>query len=227
MKCVALLATLAYVGIAGAADADWPRYGGDDAKTRHSALRGINRANVGQLTLAWSYDTGEKGDTQTQPIVVGRTLYGYTPSHKTFALDATTGKPLWTFDSGIAGVGANRGLMYWKSGEDARVFAAVDNFVYALNAITGKPVTEFGQAGRIDLRENLGRDAASQSVRLTTPGVIYRDLMILGGRVSEGLPASPGHVRAYDVRTGALRWTFRTIPQPGEPGYDTWPKDAW
>jgi quinoprotein glucose dehydrogenase len=222
-----VVAMLAHAGIANAADADWPRYGGDDAKTRHSALQGINRANVGQLALAWKYDTGEKGDTQTQPIVVGRTLYGYTPSHKTFALDAATGKLLWTFDSGIVGVGANRGLMYWKDGEDARVFAAVDNFVYALNATTGKPVIGFGEAGRIDLRENLGRDAASQSVRLTTPGVIYRDLLILGGRVSEVLPASPGHVRAYDVRTGNLRWTFRTIPQPGEPGHDTWPKDAW
>ena len=222
-----VVAMLAHAGIANAADADWPRYGGDDAKTRHSALTQINRGNVSQLALAWQHDTGEKGDTQTQPIVVGRTLYGYTPSHKTFALDATTGRQLWLFDSGIAGVGANRGLMYWKHGKDARVFAAVDNFVYALDALTGKPVTAFGKAGRIDLREDLGRDAASQSVRLTTPGVIYRDLMILGGRVSEGLPASPGHVRAYDVRTGALRWTFRTIPQPGERGYDTWPKDAW
>jgi len=226
-RAAVLIATLGLAGIARAGDADWPRYGGDDAKTRHSALTQIHRGNVGQLALAWQHDTGEKGDTQTQPIVVGRTLYGYTPSHKTFALDAATGRQLWSFDSGIAGVGANRGLMYWRDGEDARVFAAVDNFVYALNAITGKPVAAFGKAGRIDLREDLGRDAASQSVRLTTPGVIYRDLMILGGRVSEGLPASPGHVRAYDVRTGVLRWTFRTIPQPGERGYDTWPKDAW
>jgi quinoprotein glucose dehydrogenase len=222
-----VVALLGLAGIANAADADWPRYGGDDAKTRHSALTEINRGNVNKLALAWQYDSGEKGDTQTQPIVVGRTLYGYTPSHKTFAVDAATGRLLWTFDSGIVGVGANRGLMYWKDGEDARVFAAVDNFVYALNAATGKPVNGFGKAGRIDLREDLGRDAASQSVRLTTPGVVYRDLLILGGRVSEGLPASPGHVRAYDVRTGALRWTFRTIPQPGEPGYDTWPKEAW
>ena len=96
------------------ADADWPRYGGDDAKTRHSPLAQINRGNVSRLSLAWQYDTGEKGDTQTQPIVVGRTLYGYTPSHKTFALDAATGKQLWMFDSGIVGVGANRGLMYWN-----------------------------------------------------------------------------------------------------------------
>ncbi|HEY6126190.1 MAG TPA: PQQ-binding-like beta-propeller repeat protein, partial [Steroidobacteraceae bacterium] len=210
-----------------AADTDWPRYGGDEAKTRHSALKQIHRGNVKDLALAWQYDTGEKGDTQTQPIVVGRTLYGYSPSHKTFALDATTGKHKWMFDSGIAGVGANRGLMYWAQGAEARVFSAVDNFIYALDATTGKPITTFGIDGRIDLREGLGRDPASQSVRLTSPGVIYRDLMIVGGRVGESLPASPGHVRAYDVRTGALRWSFHTIPQPGEPGYDTWPKDAW
>src|SRR3982751_3636297 len=126
MKRVAMLfGTLTLTLAAGAGDVDWPRYGGDDAKTRYSALRTIDRTNVGQLTLAWKFDTGEKGDTQTQPIVVGRTLYGYTPSHKTFALDATTGKTLWTFDSGIVGIGANRGLMYWKGGDDARVFAAV------------------------------------------------------------------------------------------------------
>jgi quinoprotein glucose dehydrogenase len=137
------------------------------------------------------------------------------------------GKQLWLFDSGVAGTGANRGLMYWADGESARIFTAVDNFVYALDAGTGKPIVGFGKDGRIDLRENLGREPATQSVRLTSPGVIYRDLMILGGRVSETLPASPGHVRAYDVRTGALRWSFHTIPQPGEPGYDTWPRDAW
>jgi quinoprotein glucose dehydrogenase len=222
-----LLGTFCLAGVAGAGDTDWPGYGGDAAKTRHSALTQINRDNVRKLALAWQYDTAEKGDTQTQPIVVGRKLFGYTPSHKTFALDAVTGKRLWVFDSGIAGVGANRGLMYWTDGKDARVFAAVDNFVYALDIATGKPVAEFGGNGRIDLRENLGRDPASQSVHLTSPGVIYRELLILGGRVSESLPASPGHVRAYDVRTGALRWSFHTIPQPGEPGYDTWPKDAW
>jgi len=222
-----VVAMLARAGMANAADADWPRYGGDDAKTRHSPLAQINRGNVGQLMVAWQHDTGEKGDTQTQPIVVGRTLYGYTPSHKAFALEATTGRQLWLFDSGISGSGANRGLMHWTDGKDARVFAAVDNFVYALNADTGKPVEGFGRNGRVDLRENLGRDPASQSVRLTSPGVIYKELMILGGRVSETLPASPGHVRAYDVKTGALRWSFHTIPQPGEPGHDTWPGDAW
>jgi quinoprotein glucose dehydrogenase len=226
-RVVILWVTLSIALVACSSDADWPRYGGDDAKTRHSTLTQINRDNVRKLALAWQYDTGEKGDTQTQPIVVGRTLFGYSPSHKTFALDAASGKQLWLFDSGIKGNGANRGLMHWTDGKDSRVFAAVDNFVYALNAATGIPVEGFGKSGRIDLRENLGRDPASQSVRLTSPGVIYEDLMIVGGRVSETLPASPGHVRAYDVRNGALRWSFHTIPQPGEPGHDTWPENAW
>ena len=227
IRVFTLCAILCVAAVASAADADWPRYGGDDAKTRHSPLAQINRGNVRKLAVAWQYDTSERGDTQTEPMVVGRTLFGYTPSHKAFALDAATGKLLWQFESGVTGSGANRGLMHWTDGKEARVFAAVDNFVYALNAATGKPIAGFGNNGRIDLRENLGRDPASQSVRLTSPGVIFKDLMILGGRVSETLPASPGHVRAYDVRTGTLRWIFHTIPQPGEPGHDTWPKDAW
>ena len=144
-----------------------------------------------------------------------------------FAVNAATGAHLWTFDSGLKSTGPNRGLMYWSSGGERRVFAAVDNFVYALDPATGKPVEGFGTAGRIDLRENLGRDPSTQGVRLTSPGAIYKDLMIVGGRVGEGLPTSPGDVRAYDVRTGALKWSFHTIPHPGEHGYATWPKQAW
>ncbi len=119
--------------------------------------------------------------------------------------------------------------MYWADGGERRLFVAVDNFIYALDPKTGKPITTFGTAGNgsIDLREDLDRDPRLQNVRLTSPGVIYRDLMIVGGRVGEALPTSPGDIRAYDVRTGALRWSFHTIPHPGEEGYDTWPKDAW
>jgi quinoprotein glucose dehydrogenase len=202
-------------------------YGGGPDQIRYSPLTQVDRANVGQLEVAWTYDTGEPGALQTQPLVVDDVLYGYTPTHKTFAVNAATGAHLWTFDSGIAGAGPNRGLMFWTSGTERRLFAAVDNFVYALDPVSGQPIGSFGDHGRIDLREHLGRDPQTQGVRLTTPGVVYRDLLILGGRVGEGLPTSPGDVRAYDVRTGSLRWSFHTIPHPGELGYDTWPKEAW
>jgi quinoprotein glucose dehydrogenase len=222
----ALVAAQAGPPVSATSSSAWG-YGGGPEQRRYSPLTQINRSNVKQLDVAWTYDTGEPGAMQTQPVVVGDVLYGYTPTHKTFALNAATGAPLWTFDPGIRGSGPNRGVMYWADGNDRRVFAAVDNFIYALDAGTGKPIVTFGNNGRIDLRQHLGRDPESQGVRLTTPGVIFRDLMIVGGRVGESLPTSPGDVRAYDVRTGALRWSFHTIPHPGEPGYETWPNTAW
>jgi len=233
MRFVAFGAWAALVGVLAAqsrspatTSPDWI-YGGGLEQQRYSPLTQINRANVARLAVAWTYDTGEPGAMQTQPVVVGDVLYGYTPTHKAFALNAATGEPLWTFDPGMRGSGPNRGVMYWTDGHDRRVFAAVDNFIYALDAATGRPISTFGTDGRIDLREHLGRDPQSQGVRLTTPGVIFRDLMVVGGRVGEALPTSPGDIRAYDVRTGALRWSFHTIPHPGEAGYETWPKNAW
>ncbi len=211
---------------------DFPAYGGGPEGNRYSSLSQINRENVSKLKVAWSYDTDDgAGDPQTQPIVVDGVLYGLTPRHKVVALDAGTGKLLWRFDSGIVGRGANRSVVYWASGgdkgNDKRIFAGVQSFVYALDARTGKPVASFGTGGRIDLREGLGRDAAKQSILLTSPGIIYKDVLIVGGRLPEALPAPPGDIRAYDVRSGKLRWQFHTIPHPGEFGYDTWPKDAW
>ena len=182
---------------------DWPAYGGGPAAIRYSPLAQITRANVKSLRVAWTYDSGEEGGLQTNPIVVGRTLYTTTPLHRTVALDAATGAVRWTFDSGLTSRGPNRGVTYWTDGRSARIFAAADHYLYALDAETGKPIETFGRAGRIDLHEGLGRPPELQSVRLTTPGVIYRDLLIIGGRVNEGLPASPGDIRAIDVRTGA------------------------
>jgi len=205
---------------------DWPAYGGGPAAIRYSPLAQITPANVKRLRVAWTYDSGEEGGLQTNPIVVGRTLYTTTPLHKTVALDAATGAVRWTFDSGLTSRGPNRGVTYWTDGRSARIFAAADHFLYALDAQTGTPIETFGRAGRIDLHEGLGRPPELQSVRLTTPGVIYRDLLIIGGRVNEGLPASPGDIRAIDVRTGATRWTFKTIPAAGEAGAETWPSGA-
>jgi quinoprotein glucose dehydrogenase len=207
---------------------DWPAYGGAPGNNHYSSLAQINRGNVKRLAIAWSFDTQEEGGLQSSPIIVDGVLYGITPTQKIFALDSATGKLLWKFDSGIRGTQPDRGLAYWTDGKDKRILAGVMNFVYALDAPTGIPIPFFGNAGRIDLRENLGREPASaQSVDLTSPGIVYKDLVIFGGRNPETLPAPPGDIRAYDVRSGELRWSFHTIPRPGEFGYDTWPKDAW
>jgi len=207
---------------------DWPVYGGTAQNDHFSSLAQINRKNVKRLKVAWTYDTEESGGLQTSPIVVEGVLYGLTPSQKVFALNAATGKQLWKFDSGIKGTQPDRGLAYWSDGKnDRRILVGVMNFVYALDAATGKAIASFGKEGRIDLREDLGRDPALQSIYMTSPAVIYKDLMIVGGREAETLPASPGDVRAYDVHSGKLRWSFHTIPHPGEFGYETWPKDAW
>jgi len=214
---------------------DWPVYGGDPQDTRYSSLAQINRGNVSQLQVAWTYDTGEtdeKGGLQTSPLIVNGVLYACTPSQKVIALDAATGKLVWKFDSGIGGTEPARGLAYWPQdrniqAKDGRILAGIMNYVYALDPATGEPIQSFGKDGRIDLREGLGRDPAKQSLAMTTPGIVYRDLLIVGELEPETLPAPPGDIRAYDVRTGTLRWIFHTIPQPGEFGYDTWPKDAW
>lgn len=206
---------------------DWPIYGGTSENNHFSPLAQINPKNVKRLRVAWTFDTEESGGLQTSPIVVDGVLYGLTPSERVFALNAATGKLLWRFDSGTRGTQPDRGLAYWADGDDHRIVVGIMNFVYAIDASTGKPIASFGKDGRIDLRENLDREPAEQSIYVTSPPVIYKDMMIVGGREAETLPASYGDVRAYDVRSGKLRWTFHTIPRPGEFGYDTWPKDAW
>ena len=207
---------------------DWAVWGGNKENNHYSALTQINRNNVKQLAVAWTFDSQEEGGLQTSPIVAEGVLYGITPTQKIFALDAATGKLFWKFDSGVKGTQPDRGLAYWADGKDKRILVGVMNFVYALDAVTGRPIASFGSQGRIDLRENLGREpATSQSVYMTSPGTVYKDLLIVGGRNPETSPSPPGDVRAFDVRTGKLRWSFHTIPHPGEAGYETWPKDAW
>ncbi len=212
----------------GGQSSDWPVYGGQKADDHYSSLIQINRSNVHDLRVAWTFDTEEKAaGLQASPLVVGRTLYAYTPTQKVIALDAATGKLLWTFDSGVEGTQPVRGLTWWTDGTENRLFAGAANFLYALDPRDGKPIPTFGENGRIDLRKNLRGDYKEQSIALTTPGIVYKDLIIVGGRNPETHPAPPGDIRAFDVHTGTLRWSFHTIPHPGEDGYDTWPKDAW
>ncbi|MFN7928067.1 MAG: PQQ-binding-like beta-propeller repeat protein [Blastocatellia bacterium] len=228
-----LLAQLLFTSFPASAQKKAPQptntflYGGGAAGQRYSRLKQINRTNVQRLAIAWQYDAADgAGDPQSQPVIANGVLFGVTPTHKVFALDAATGKELWRFDSGLAARGANRGVAYWASGAEQRILVGIQQFVYALNAKTGKPIPSFGTDGRIDLREGLGRDAKGVSIVLTTPAIVYKDLFIVGGRFPETLPAAPGDVRAYDVRTGQQRWAFHTIPRPGEAGYETWPRDA-
>ncbi len=206
---------------------DWPVYGGDAADDHYSALKQINRANAKDLRVAWTYDTGEVGQMETSPIVVGRVLYGATTSQKIFALDAATGRELWRFDSGLKAGQPIRGVAFWNDGGRGRVLAGIANFLYELDAGTGRPVPGFGEGGRIDLRKDLDADPEQLTFALTTPGVIFEDKIILGGRLPETHPAAHGDIRAYSLRTGKLDWSFHTIPHPGEPGSETWPAGAW
>src|SRR5439155_16989069 len=137
-----------------------------------------------------------------------------------------SGRELWTFDpSGGAAPGArfrHRGVAVHGD----RVFVTYRNWLYALGTRTGQPIATFGTGGRVDLREGLGRPADKLTVTASTPGVVFEDLLIMGSTVPETLPSAPGDIRAFDVNTGKIRWAFHTIPHPGEPGYETWPKNG-
>jgi quinoprotein glucose dehydrogenase len=206
---------------------DWPVYGGQADGDHYSPLSQINRGNVQKLKEAWKFDAVEEGGLETSPIIIGKTLFGYTASQKVIALEASTGKLLWKFDSGVPSKQPSRGLAYWTDGRHSRVLAGVTHYLYALDAETGKVISSFGEQGRIDLRKALRGDFLTQSIDLTSPGIVYQDLIIVGGRNPETYPSPPGDIRAFNVRTGALRWSFHTIPHPDEFGYHTWPPDAW
>ncbi len=233
-----LLAGFGLAALGASPEAQWPVHGGDPGHRQYSSLRQIDATNVSRLQVAWTYHTGDarsddRSQIQCNPIVVGSVLYATSAQLKAFALDAATGRPLWTFDPFAAGaeqsaLGVNRGVVYWKSGTDRRILFTAGQRLYGLDAATGKPIPSFGKSGSINLQDGLDRDVSGLYVLSNTPGAIYHDLLILGTRVAEGPgPAAPGHIRAYDVRTGAIRWIFHTIPHPGELGYETWPKDAW
>jgi quinoprotein glucose dehydrogenase len=213
-------------GLAAPAGRDWPLYGGEGGR-RFSTLTQITRANVARLEQAWRFDMAEPGDPQTHPLAIGGVVYACTPSLDTIALDGASGRLLWRFHSGIKAGGPQRGLAWWHHGRERRLFAAAASYLYALDPATGRPLAGFGEDGRIDLREGLDRDPATISVALTAPGLIWRDMIVIGFRTAESAPAAPGDIRAFDVHSGKLRWAFHTIPHPGQPGYETWPADYW
>ena len=216
---------------------DWPVTGASPENNHYSGLTQINRHNVKQLQVAWTFDAADSfngSEIECNPIIVDGVLYATTAKVNVIALDGASGKLLWRFDPNggkalgayIGGKGRNRGVTYWSDGKDRRIFVGANQYLYALDAETGKPVETFADGGKIDLRDGLGREPKNW-VQLTSPAVVYRDLVIVGSSMGEAIPASPGDIRAFDAHSGRLRWTFHTIPHPGEFGYDTWPKNAW
>ena len=220
---------------------NWSAYLGDKHANQYTPLTQINKKNVKNLKVAWTYNSGdadlEKNRTQIQcnPLIIDGILYGSSPRLKFFALDATNGTEIWTFDPfdenkyKAFGMGVNRGLAYWTDGREKRLLLTAGPYIYAINAQTGNLITEFGENGKVDMHEGLDRNVKDLFINSNTPGIIYKDKLILGCRVSEsgGVGAVPGHVRAFNVRTGAQEWIFHTIPHPGEYGYETWPAGAW
>jgi quinoprotein glucose dehydrogenase len=229
------LLNLLLVGVPALASAqgrtvNWPVYGGNTDNTHYSTLDQITPANVSRLQIAWTYETHDEfqgSEMQANPIVIDGVLYATSPKMRLFALDAATGRELWSFDPSrgrpLAGRFRYRGVVV--TGD--RVLFNYRSRLWAVDRKTGKPIFTFGDSGSIDLREGLGRPVAGVSVNASSPGVVFGDLLIMGSTVPEALPSTPGHIRAFDIKSGALRWVFHTIPHPGEFGYDTWSPDAW
>ena len=210
---------------------DWRTTGGDPGNSRYSPLDQINRANVNTLRVAWIYHTADAlSQIQATPVIADGVLYTTTPALSVVALRADSGTPIWRFDpfaNRERESHANRGVAYWSEGGKRLVFFSAGRRLYSVDASAGRPVAGFGDSGWVDLAAGLGRDIGDASIVATSPGVVFDDLLIQGTRVGEEEGSAPGDVRAYDVHTGRIRWTFHTIPRPGEPGYETWPADAW
>lgn len=212
------------------AGSDWPAYHGNPGATHYSALAQINTSNVKALEVAWTYDARDTGaaysEMQSNPLIIeGRMIFS-SPKGRIICLDGATGKQIWVFDPTEPGDAASphrsRGVSYWREANEQRILFTYKHDLLALDFVTGDLIRSFGTDGRVDLRLGLGRDPEKLAVASVAPGAIYKDLVIMG---TTG--ATPGHIRAYDVRTGAMRWIFHTIPHPGEFGYETWPADAW
>lgn len=229
--------------IAAAPGQEWKSYGGDPGGTKFSPLRQIDRSNVTRLKPAWIYHTGDISDGtkwptrsafETTPLAVDGVLYLTTPFSRLAALDAGTGRELWSFDPKIdrgqaTNLFINRGAAYWIHGSMRRILlGTIDGRLFSIVAETGKPDDSFGKGGWIDLRDGVAASFPGREYGMTSPPAIYKDLVICGSLVPDGDPLGPaGDVRAFDVRTGKLAWTFHTVARNGEFGNNTWPKDGW
>ncbi len=213
---------------------DWPYYKADLFSSSYSTLDQINKDNVNQLEVAWEFRTGDKNprNIECSPTIVDGIMYLTSPHLDLIALDAALGQEIWRFkpSNHLGGFRANRGVTYWEDGDDKRIYYPAGTRLFAVNATDGTPFTNFGDGGSIDMGDNLSRDTFGKKVSITTPPVIFEDLLIAGSSINDNnndLPNPPGDIRAFNIHTGELAWTFHVIPHPGEFGYETWPPDAW
>jgi quinoprotein glucose dehydrogenase len=223
----ATLAAWGFVAASAAQATEWPEYGGSPDQSRYVITPDITKKNVSRLAVAWTYPTGDDRQYQFNPVIVDGVMYVLAKNSSLVAIDVATRKELW-IHANLRGI-TNRGINFWKSrdGKEKRILFAMEDLLQAIDARTGKSIVSFGTNGAVDLREGLGRDPATiRRVMSSTPGRVFENLLILGSAPGEGYFSPPGHIRAYDVITGKLVWTFHTIPRPGEFGYDTWPEEA-
>ena len=239
-----------HIDLSSGGIADWPQYGRDQEGTRYTPLNQINRDNVAYLEKAWEYHTGDFSDGsdgrpettfQATPILVDGVLYLATVYGRVIALNPETGAEIWTYDPGIdatvdRGEFANRGVTYWRAANAAqgracerRIFVAtVDARLIALDAVRGTPCPDFGEAGQVDLSRgvDLGKyQADTREYGVTSPPVVIGDLVVVGSAIGDNRAATQerGIVRAFDTRTGAMRWLWDPIPrEPADPAFQTW-----
>jgi quinoprotein glucose dehydrogenase len=221
---VLLLAGTTALTVSGEGQREWRDYAGGPDSSRFVGAKQITKVNVSRLEVAWTYPGGQ---TDFNPLVVRGIVYGRGPNGSFVALDAARGKQIWIHE-GVKGFNS-RGINYWESkdGKDRRLIFSANNFLQEIDAQTGQAIPTFGVDGRVDLRVGLDRDPSAVNQQSRTPGRVFENLIILGSATNQEYASAPGDIRAFDVRTGSLVWTFHTVPRPGELGYDTWPADAW
>lgn len=224
---VTLLVALYFNNPIRSADKGWEEYLGGPDRNHYSTLTQIDSTNVAQLVVAWEYHTGDSGQMQCNPLIVGEMLYAISATAEPFALNAATGEEIWRIRNQTRNNIIMRGLSYWEDRDDKRIFYTRESWLHAADAISGKAVLTFGDSGRVSLKSGLGPTVEKKYVASRTPGTIYEDLIIMPLSLSEGSDAAPGHIQAFNVRTGELAWVFKTIPEPGETGYETWPEEAY
>lgn len=235
--------TIGFVFLGAMQAQQWPHYGNDKGGSRYSPLSQIGRGNVSRLELAWEYDTGDFSDGKSRyptrsafeatPLMIDGALYVSTPFHRLLAIDAGNGELLWAFDSQFDrnrryNLFTSRGVEYWRESETERLVLGDQNGrIFSIDRKTGKPDPDFGENGMLDTAPDVLGGAPGR-YGFTSPISVCRDVLVVGGWVSDGLPQGPsGDVRGYDARTGALRWRFHTVPRPGEFGHETWQGDSW